>query len=257
MVRPKKYLGQHFLTDKKLAERITNLLVAADAETILEIGPGEGILTQYLENRKDNKLVIVEIDPESVEFIREHYPALKDSVLEMDFLRMDIESLGDKFAVIGNFPYNISSQIFFKFLEYPDRITEIVCMLQKEVALRLASGPGSKQYGILSVLLQTWFNINVEFHVKPGAFFPSPEVNSTVIRLTRNRRKVLSCDEGNYKKIVKTAFNQRRKMLRNSLKSILLNLNEEIPYLSYRPEQLSVEQFIELCMAIENSNLKI
>lgn len=256
MVRPKKYLGQHFLTDRKIAEKITGRLKADACDVIVEIGPGKGVLTRYLKERKDKKLVLIEIDNESVDYLFDHYPDLKNSIILADFLKVDISKLGKNIAIIGNFPYNISSQIFFKILENVNIVHEVTGMLQKEVAQRLASPPGSRQYGILSVLLQTWYDISIEFHVKPGAFFPPPEVHSTVIRLIRNKRKELPCDSKRYKSIIKTAFNQRRKILGNSLKSILVNLDVEIPYLTKRPEQLSVEEFIELCSTIENINFK-
>ncbi|MGC9341864.1 MAG: 16S rRNA (adenine(1518)-N(6)/adenine(1519)-N(6))-dimethyltransferase RsmA [Bacteroidales bacterium] len=249
-------MGQHFLTDRNIAERITELLKAHGSDVIIEIGPGKGILTQFLKERKDKELILIEIDNESVDYLEDVYPELKGSIISGDFLKEDISKLGRQISIIGNFPYNISSQIFFKVLENVDIVNEVTGMLQKEVALRLASGPGSKQYGILSVLLQTWYDISIEFHVKPGSFYPPPEVNSSVIRLTRNQRKELPCSRKKYKSIIKTAFNQRRKIMGNSLKSILVNLDGEIPYLSKRPEQLSVEEFIELCLAIENTNLK-
>ncbi len=251
MVRPKKHLGQHFLTDRKIAKRITDLLNAHDCDLILEIGPGEGVLSQFLADRKEKKLKLIEIDPESVQYLREKYGELSDSIVEEDFLTSDIGNYGNKIALIGNFPYNISSQILFKVLDYKDQVEEVVCMLQKEVAVRLASGPGNKQYGILSVLLQTWYDVSIAFHVGPGAFFPPPEVHSTVMRLKRNSRRSMECNHELYKKIIKTSFNQRRKMLRNSLKSILVNLDAEVPYLKKRPEELSVEQFIELCRSVE------
>jgi len=254
MIRPKKYLGQHFLTDRNIAERITHLLKAENSDTIVEIGPGKGVLTEFLLSRKGKKLILIEIDPESVEYLKHNFKDLDDCIIEGDFLNIDLGTLGRKIAVIGNFPYNISSQIFFRILEYRDHVGEIVCMLQKEVALRLASGPGTKQYGILSVLLQTWYDISLEFHVKPGAFFPPPEVNSTVIRLTRNSRKDLPCDYRKFAGIIKMAFNQRRKVLSNSLKSILLNLDAEIPFLRNRPEELTAEQFITLCICLESKN---
>ncbi len=254
MVRPKKHLGQHFLTDRIIAERITGLLDADNCDTIVEIGPGKGVLTRFLLERKDKELKLVEIDPESVEYLSRRFEHISGSIIREDFLKADLGSYGKKIAVIGNFPYNISSQIFFRILEYRDQVDEIVCMLQKEVALRLASGPGNKQYGILSVLLQTWYDISIAFHVGPGSFFPSPEVHSTVIKLRRNGRSAIDCNEKEFKKIIKLAFNQRRKMLSNSLKSILVHLNSDIPYLKKRPEELSVEQFIELCRSIEGEN---
>lgn len=251
MVRPKKHLGQHFLTDRKIAKRITDLLKADNCDLILEIGPGKGVLTEFLMDRKGKKLKLVEIDPESVMYLHEKYGDISDSIAEEDFLKADIGTYGKRISIIGNFPYNISSQILFKTLEYKNQVEEIVCMLQKEVAIRLASGPGNKQYGILSVLLQTWYDVSIAFHVGPGAFFPPPEVHSTVITIRRNSRRTIDCSEELYKRIIKTAFNQRRKMLSNSLKSILVNLDTEVPYLKKRPEQLSVEQFIELCRYVE------
>ncbi len=254
MVHPKKHLGQHFLTDKNIAEKIVRLLDAGKCDTIVEVGPGKGVLTQFLIKRTDKKIILVEIDEESVSFLRSEYPGMEGNILAADFLTTDINSLGKKISIIGNFPYNISSQIFFHILDHRDKVDEIVCMIQKEVAHRLASGPGNKQYGILSVLLQTWYDIHMEFQVKPGAFFPPPAVNSSVITLRRNSREKLIIDEKKYRRIIKMAFNQRRKVMNNSLKSILVNLNFEIPYLKQRPEELSVEQFIELCSAIEGHN---
>ncbi|MBE0654468.1 MAG: 16S rRNA (adenine(1518)-N(6)/adenine(1519)-N(6))-dimethyltransferase RsmA [Bacteroidales bacterium] len=255
MVRPKKHLGQHFLTDRNIAERITQLFKAEEYDTIMEIGPGKGILTSFLMKRVEEKLVLIEIDRESVEYLKDLFPLCKSRIIEGDFLKMDLPGFGNRMAVIGNFPYNISSQIFFRILEYREQVDEIVCMLQKEVALRLASGPGNKQYGILSVLLQAWYDISIEFHVKPGAFFPPPNVQSTVIRLTRNGRNKMDCDEKLFTRLVKTGFNQRRKMLSNSLKSILLTLEPGIPFLTRRPEELSVEQFILLCNYLEENEL--
>ncbi len=251
MVRPKKQLGQHFLTDRKIARRITDLLTADSCDLIMEIGPGEGVLTQFLLERKEKALMLIEIDSESVRHLQEKHSDISGSIIEQDFLKADIETYGNRIAIIGNFPYNISSQILFKILEHKDRVAEVVCMLQKEVAIRLASGPGNKQYGILSVLLQTWYDVSIAFHVGPGAFFPSPEVHSTVMTLKRNGRTSIDCNEKLYKQIIKTAFNQRRKMLSNSLKSILVNLDAEVPYLKKRPEELSVNQFIELCRSVE------
>ncbi|MFW5821252.1 MAG: 16S rRNA (adenine(1518)-N(6)/adenine(1519)-N(6))-dimethyltransferase RsmA [Bacteroidota bacterium] len=254
MVRPKKHLGQHFLTDRNIARRIISLLNADSCDTILEIGPGKGVLTQFLLERKDKNLRFIEIDRESVEYLRSEFPEISHAIIEEDFLKTEIGNFGEKIAIIGNFPYNISSQIFFKILDHRDKVEEIVCMIQKEVAMRLASGPGNKQYGILSVLLQTWYDISIGFHVSPGSFFPPPAVNSTVLRMKRNSRSEIDCNEKEFRKIIKTAFNQRRKMLSNSLKSILVNLDTEIPYLKKRPEELSVDQFIELCRSFEKKN---
>ena len=243
-VRPKKALGQHFLTDQTIAKAIVDSL--REDSHVLEVGPGMGVLTQYLMRRENCDLKVVEIDHESVEYLLTHYPELAGSVLEADFLKMNPGKIfsGD-FAVIGNFPYNISSQIFFKILDYRDNIPEVVCMIQKEVAERLAEPPGSKTYGILSVLLQAWYDIEYLFTVGEGAFLPPPKVKSAVIRLTRNSRKELGCDAELFKKVVKATFNQRRKTIRNSLRSAGISC-EDSEYLDKRPEQLSVEDFIAL-----------
>ena len=255
-VRPKKALGQHFLTDQGIAQAIVAAL--RHRGPVLEVGPGTGVLTQYLLREKDMQLKVVEIDPESVRWLLEHYPALAPSLYEADFLRMDLTRLfPGEFAVIGNFPYNISSQIFFKILEVRDHVPEVVCMIQKEVAERLAEGPGSKTYGILSVLLQAWYDIEYLFTVGDGSFVPPPKVKSAVIRLTRNGRTSLGCDETLFKTVVKTTFNQRRKTIRNSLKPVMASLPQlpsYIPYLDARPEQLSVEEFVALTKALSLSH---
>ncbi len=255
-VRPKKALGQHFLTDQGIAQAIVAAL--RHRGSVLEVGPGTGVLTQYLLREKDLQLKVVEIDPESVRWLLEHYPALAPSLYEADFLRMDLTRLfPGEFAVIGNFPYNISSQIFFKILEVRDHVPEVVCMIQKEVAERLAEGPGSKTYGILSVLLQAWYDIEYLFTVGEGSFVPPPKVKSAVIRLTRNGRTSLGCDETLFKTVVKTTFNQRRKTIRNSLKPVMASLPQlpsYIPYLDARPEQLSVEEFVALTKALSLSH---
>lgn len=252
-VRPKKALGQHFLTDQAVAQAIVSAL--RHAGHVLEVGPGMGVLTQYLLKKEDISLKVVEIDSESVRYLLEHFPALASGLYEADFLKMPLEKLfQDNFAVIGNFPYNISSQIFFKILDYRYSVPEVVCMIQREVAERLAAGPGSKTYGILSVLLQAWYDIEYLFTVGEGAFNPPPKVKSAVIRLTRNSRSGLGCDADLFKQVVKTTFNQRRKTIRNSLKPILSTLPSlpaYIPYLDCRPEQLSVEEFIELTKALK------
>ena len=251
-VRPKKALGQHFLTDQGVAQAIVAALRSRGP--VLEVGPGTGVLTQYLLRDPALQLKVVEIDSESVRWLLEHYPALAPALYEADFLKMDLTKLfPGEFAVIGNFPYNISSQIFFKVLDVRDRVPEVVCMIQKEVAERLAEGPGSKTYGILSVLLQAWYDIEYLFTVGEGAFVPPPKVKSAVIRLTRNGRTSLGCDEALFKTVVKTSFNQRRKTIRNSLKPVLASLPAMpayIPYLDARPEQLSVEEFVELTKAL-------
>ena len=253
-VRPKKALGQHFLTDQGVAQAIVAALRSRGP--VLEVGPGTGVLTRYLLQDPALQLKVVEIDTESVRYLLEHYPRLAPNLYEADFLQMDLQRLfpdDGHFALIGNFPYNISSQIFFKVLDTRERIPEVVCMIQKEVAERMAAGPGSKTYGILSVLLQAWYDIEYLFTVGEGAFVPPPKVKSAVIRLTRNDRATLACDEDLFKKVVKTTFNQRRKTIRNSLKPILASLPtlpSYIPYLDARPEQLSVEEFVELTASL-------
>lgn len=251
-VRPKKALGQHFLTDKSVAQAIVAALRSRGP--VLEVGPGTGVLTQYLLQDPGIGLKVVEIDGESVRYLLEHFPKLAPSLYEADFLKLDLARLFPAdFAVIGNFPYNISSQIFFKVLDYRQQVPEVVCMVQKEVAERLAAGPGSKTYGILSVLLQAWYDIEYLFTVGEGSFLPPPKVKSAVIRLTRNGRTTLDCDEELFKKVVKTTFNQRRKTIRNSLKPVLATLPklpDYIPYLDARPEQLSVEEFVELTKSV-------
>jgi 16S rRNA (adenine1518-N6/adenine1519-N6)-dimethyltransferase len=255
MVRPKKHLGQHFLTDGNIAKRITDSLTAGGARNVLEVGPGKGILTGFLLEREDIDLVPVEIDHESVEYLINLFPGINSKLVEADFLLLELGKLFvDDFRIIGNFPYNISSQIFFKVLDHKEQVREVVCMIQKEVAERIISPPGNKTYGILSVLLQTWFSIEYLFSVSPGSFFPKPEVQSAVIRLRRNNRTELGVDPKKFKLVVKTAFNQRRKMLRNSVKSLLNTDVMENPLFQKRPEQLSVEQFIELTRFIVESH---
>ncbi len=225
-VRAKKSLGQHFLTDLSIAQRIVGALVVPQADTpadVLEVGPGTGVLTQYLLQRDDISLKMVELDHESVNYLLTTFPQTGGRLIEADFLHLRLETLfPGKFFVIGNFPYNISSQIFFKILEHRDRVPQVVGMVQKEVAERIAEKPGSRTYGILSVLLQAWYDIEYLFSVGPGAFCPTPKVNSAVIRLRRNSRTALGCDESLFKAVVKTSFNQRRKTLRNSLRPLIL-----------------------------------
>ena len=256
-VRPKKALGQHFLTDQGIARSIVDAL--EEGGQVLEVGPGMGVLTQYLIERQDVTLKAVEVDEESVRYLLSHFPELGKSLYEADFLKLPLEKVFDgPFNVIGNFPYNISSQIFFRILDYRTEIREVVCMIQKEVAERIATGPGSKTYGILSVLLQAWYDIEYLFSVSEGAFLPPPKVKSAVIRLKRNGRTCLEDREGNkvsdenFKRVVKTAFNQRRKTLRNSLKPLLTSPAGSLPveFASQRPEQLSVEDFIELTASL-------
>lgn len=252
-VRPKKALGQHFLTDQSIAQAIVAALRSRGP--VLEVGPGTGVLTQYLLQDPELQLKVIEIDSESVRYLLEHYPVLAPHLYEADFLRIDMTKLfPGPFSLIGNFPYNISSQIFFKVLDARDRIPEVVCMIQKEVAERIAAEPGSKTYGILSVLLQAWYDIEYLFTVGEGAFAPPPKVKSAVIRLVRSSRHSLDCDEALFRNVVKTTFNQRRKTIRNSLKPLLSQLPSLpawIPYLDARPEQLSVEEFAELTRALQ------
>jgi len=253
MVRPKKELGQHFLTDRNIAAKITAYIRAVDYNNLIEVGPGKGILTEFLLSRKEITLYPVEIDSEAVAYLLQKWPVLKNKLKEADFLGIDLRNeYGEKFGIIGNFPYNISSQIFFKVLDYKDHCREIVCMVQKEVADRIISPPGNKTYGILSVLLQTWYKIEYLLKVSPGSFFPSPEVISSVIRLDRNERNEIPVDEIYFYRLVKTAFNQRRKMLRNSLKSYLSGTTLKMPFSEKRPEQLSVEEFIKLATWLKN-----
>lgn len=252
-VRAKKNLGQHFLKDEAIAHRIAESLDGFPTLPVLEVGPGTGMLTRHLlEQGRD--LTVVEIDSESVAYLKEHYPSLEGRILEQDFLRMNLPALyNESFCLIGNYPYNISSQIFFKLLDNRESIPCCTGMIQKEVAERMTASPGSKSYGILSVLLQTWYDIEYLFTVNEQAFIPPPKVKSAVVRLTRNRRKQLGCNEKLFKTVVKTSFNQRRKMLRNSIQSLL---SEEHPLpgdpmLTKRPEQLSIEQFEHLTNLLE------
>ena len=246
-VRPKKALGQHFLKDNTIARKIVDAL-SADHLPVLEVGPGTGVLTQFLLERPETDLRAIEIDEEAIYYLLTHFPKLNGRLIQADFLKIDLCSLfTSPFRLIGNFPYNISSQIFFKVLDYRDQIPVVVGMLQKEVAERIASPPGSKAYGILSVLLQTWYEIEYLFTVPENVFVPQPKVKSAVIRLTRNSRRVLPCSEFLFKQIVKATFNQRRKTIRNSIKQLTRSINlPEHPFLAFRPEQLGVEQFIEL-----------
>ena len=252
-VKPKKFLGQHFLKDLDIARRIADTVSEYKDIPILEIGPGMGVLTQYLIKNKHD-LTVVELDAESVEYLNEHFPELAGRILEQDFLKLDLKSLfNGKFCVIGNYPYNISSQIFFKVLDYKDYIPCCSGMIQKEVAERIASKPGCKAYGILSVFMQAWYDIEYLFTVPEHVFNPPPKVKSAVIKMTRNGTAQLGCNEDLFRTIVKTGFNQRRKTLRNSLKALLGKECEllEDPFFDNRPEQLSVAQFIDLTNRIE------
>ncbi len=263
-VRAKKSLGQHFLVDLGVAGRIVDSLNAEGTKAdVLEIGPGMGVLTRFLLQREDINLKMVELDGESVDYLLTHYNGMQGRLYQADYLKLDIHRLfGGQYKIIGNFPYNISSQIFFKILDDRDRVPEVVCMIQKEVAERIAEGPGSKTYGILSVLLQAWYDIEYLFTVEPGAFAPPPKVRSAVIRLKRNGRTALLAADGTpvedklFRTVVKTAFNQRRKTLRNALKPMLNPEAEGYagimadPVFDLRAERLGVEDFIELAEKI-------
>ncbi|NNL16147.1 MAG: 16S rRNA (adenine(1518)-N(6)/adenine(1519)-N(6))-dimethyltransferase RsmA [Flavobacteriaceae bacterium] len=253
-VKAKKHLGQHFLTDENIAKKIADTLSLVGYNSILEIGPGMGVLTKYLLDKKDKTTYVIEIDPESVEFLKSKFLDLAPRIIEEDFLKYDFKEVfsNKPFAVIGNFPYNISTQIVFKVLELRDQIPEFSGMFQKEVAQRICQKEGSKVYGILSVLTQAFYNAEYLFTVSPSVFSPPPKVNSGVLRLTRKKKYTLSCDEKLFFKVVKTAFQQRRKTLRNSLKTFNLsdNLREDVIF-GKRPEQLSVKEFINLSTMIQ------
>jgi len=252
MVRAKKHLGQHFLRDETVARNIVEGLTTTDIP-IIEIGPGTGVLTKYLVDKPD--FYAAEVDTESVEYLRETYPQLRGKLLEGDVIKMNLKHYFDgKFSIIGNLPYNISSQIFFKVLENKDQVDEVVCMIQKEVAQRIAEPPGTKTYGILSVLLQAYYDIEYLFTVHEHVFDPPPKVKSAVIRLKRNKVEAIDCDEKAFFRVVKTAFGQRRKTLRNSLKSMIAGRTDiaEMEIFSLRPERLSVEDFVGLTRLLEN-----
>jgi 16S rRNA (adenine1518-N6/adenine1519-N6)-dimethyltransferase len=253
VVKPKKHLGQHFLTDLSIAEQIVKALQGfGDYRTLIEIGPGTGVLTDFLLKEGLYDLHLIEIDTESVAYLSKKYPNLKSQILAEDFLEMNLEKVFPlaefpQFGIISNFPYNISSQIFFKILDNRDRIPEVVGMLQKEVAKRLASPPKSKEYGILSVFLQAYYDIEYLFTVEPNVFNPPPKVQSGVIRLKRNEVKQLDCDERLFRQVVKAGFNQRRKTLRNALKPLNLKPGAfELPVMNQRAEELSVAAFVAL-----------
>ena len=252
-VRAKKALGQHFLTDQSIARTIVDSLTRDNpVRDTLEVGPGMGVLTRYLLEREDIDLKLVELDSESVEYLLTHFAGMQGRLYEADFLKLDLHSLfPGQYRVIGNFPYNISSQIFFKILDDKDRVPECVCIIQKEVADRIAEKPGSKTYGILSVLLQAWYDIDYIISVGSGAFAPPPKVQSAVIRLRRNGRSELGCDEKLFKQVVKTAFNQRRKTLRNALKPLLREGIDTLdPVFDLRAEKLGVEDFVRLTLLL-------
>ena len=256
-VRPKKNLGQHFLTDLSIAKRIADTVDEPYANLpVLEVGPGMGVMTQYLVE-KPRPLKVVEIDRESVAYLNENFPKLRENILGADFLRMDLNEVfgGQQFVLTGNYPYDISSQIFFKMLDNRELIPCCTGMIQHEVAVRMAAKPGNKQYGILSVLIQAWYNVEYLFTVEPNVFNPPPKVQSAVIRMTRNEVQHLGCDEQLFKRVVKTVFNQRRKMLRVSLKQLLsenaLSVIAQSPFATLRPEQLTIAQFVELTNLVE------
>ena len=249
-IRPKKALGQHFLRDSDIARRIAETLSAYRGLPVLEVGPGMGVLTRFLLD-EGHDLSVVEVDTESVAYLRLHFPELEGKIYAEDFLKLELGRLyPDTFCVIGNYPYHISSQIFFKALEYREQVVCCAGMIQKEVAERLAAPPGSKTYGIISALIQPWYDVEYLFTVSEKVFDPPPKVKSAVIRMTRNDRKELGCDEALYKRVVKTSFNQRRKTLRNSMKPLLGKEFPDyaLPVFDKRPEQLSVEQFVELTL---------
>lgn len=252
-VKAKKNFGQHFLKDEQIAGRVADTIDDFSSLPILEVGPGTGMLTKFL-LQKDRELKVVEIDKESIVYLNDNFSELKGKIIEQDFLKLDLQSIYDgSFCVIGNYPYNISSQIFFKVIENKDLIPICSGMIQKEVAERLAAPPGSKTYGILSVLIQVWYDIEYLFTVHEQSFIPPPKVKSAVVKLTRNNRNSLNCNEKLFKIVVKTSFNQRRKMIRNSLKSILpenASFPEDVIF-TKRPEQLSIAQFEELTNILE------
>lgn len=253
-VRPKKFLGQHFLKDHNIAQKIVNsLLPLNDNDTILEIGPGTGVLTNYLIEKDFQKIILIEIDRESIAYLRENYDHPNLQIIEGDFLKLPLEEItAHELSIIGNFPYNISSQIFFKIIEQRTQVKEVVCMIQKEVADRVCAPHGNKTYGILSVLIGAFYEREMLFKVPPGVFVPPPKVNSAVIRLKRKTDMTLNCDEVMFKKIVKQGFQNRRKTLRNALKPILLpsELTQDIIF-DKRAEQLSIDDFITLTQKIQ------
>lgn len=248
-VKPKKFLGQHFLTDLKIAEAIADTVDVCTDIPVLEVGPGMGVLTQFL-LRKDRPVKVVELDRESVPYLHEHFPMLGDNVVEADFLRLDLGTLfdGREFVLTGNYPYNISSQIFFKMLENRTLIPCCTGMIQKEVAERMAAAPGSKTYGVLSVLVQAWYDVKYLFTVPETVFNPPPKVKSAVVSLRRTQHTSLGCDEILFRRIVKTVFTMRRKMLRNGMRQVLGKEHPMLsePFFQQRPEQLSVADYIAL-----------
>lgn len=259
-VTPKKHLGQHFLKDLNIAQQIADSLEISSPTDVLEVGPGMGVLTQFLMKNPNINLRVIEIDRESVDYLLVNFPSLQNNIISGDFLKLNLTELyKGPFFVIGNFPYNISSQIFFKVLDYKDQVPCCAGMIQKEVAERLAAKPGCKAYGILSVLLQSYYDIEYLFTVHEHVFAPPPKVKSAVIRLKRNNVKQLDCDEILFKQIVKAAFNQRRKMMRNSLQVFIGKENPvfELPIFTKRPEQLSVSEFVELTNIVSKAKAAV
>jgi 16S rRNA (adenine1518-N6/adenine1519-N6)-dimethyltransferase len=253
-VKAKKHLGQHFLTDKNICQKIARQYGKHQGcKRVLEIGPGMGALTEYLLADKELEVHVIDVDEESIEYLKENFPALSGRIIHGDFLRLHPDKIMGEgsFAVVGNFPYNISSQIMFRCLEFRNRVPEIMGMFQKEVAERIAEPPGSKQYGILSVLMQAFYDIHYCFTVDEHVFNPPPKVKSGVIRCVRNERETLGVDEALFIRVVKACFNQRRKTIRNSLKPILNPIPFDHPYLQLRPERMAVEDFIALTKMVE------
>jgi len=245
-VRPKKSLGQHFLTDQNIAQRIVEQL-SPDVESVIEVGAGTGVLTQYMVTDILDKFHVIEIDKESIAYLQKHFPMLGERLIEGDFLRADLSQFAQRnMAIIGNFPYNISSQIFFQVLKYKEQVVEVVGMVQKEMAERMAANAGSKTYGILSVLMQAWYDIDYLFTVNENVFNPPPKVKSAVIKMRRNAVTDLGCDEKLFVSIVKQAFNQRRKTMRNSLRPLLSPDIIDNEVFNQRPEQLTVQEFVDL-----------
>lgn len=254
-VHAKKRLGQHFLNDQNIARKITDSLLPLTTE-VLEIGPGMGVLTQFLFADKRFNIRAIEVDPEAVDYLHAAFPDHTDRILQADFLKADLDNwLHEPTSIIGNLPYNISSQIFFRILDHRETVRQVVCMIQKEVAERIASPHGNKTYGILSVFLQAYYDIEYLFTVGEQVFTPPPSVKSAVVRLTRNKREHLGCDEKLFFRVVKTSFNQRRKTMRNSLSSVLPT-GFTSDWLTKRPEQLSVDDFVNLCQQIESAGKK-
>lgn len=250
---PKKSLGQHYLRDENIARKIIGSLRAESINEVIEIGSGRGILTKFLFQQNKYPVVAIEIDKNNIEFLKSIFPDQANNINQQDILKFKLPSGNNQYAVLGNLPYHISSQIFFWILKYRSRISEIVCMVQKEVAERISAPPGTKTYGILSVLLQAYYNIDLLFTVSPHVFYPKPKVYSAVIRLVRNNISQLDCDEDLFFRVVKTCFNQRRKMIKNSIRKIYSGVLSDHEIMHRRPEQLGIEQFVEITKNIQTS----